>query len=215
MNKGAKIAIVAAAAIAAVAAVLFWIAAPSETGPQAAEKPAGEKPAAGRARTPRAVADRARGRQGGGRQPADAAEAEEEEKPEAEEQPEKEEPLSEADAFDAVVDKWMEPSEKGVTMDDVDAFAAAFRAVPEDAREDGIRRALNLIPDENALLLAGVLMDKSQGKDIVELVFNDVLNRDEDVKMPILKQIFKDKSHPCWADTAWIFDATGGEPEGQ
>ena len=31
--------------------------------------------------------------------------------------------------------------------------------------------------------------------------------------MPILKQIFKDKSHPCWADTAWIFDATGGEPE--
>ena len=94
-------------------------------------------------------------------------------------------------------------------MDDVDAFAAAFRAVPEDEREDGIRRALNLIPDENALLLAGVLMDKLQDKDIVELVFNDVLNRAEEVKMPMLRQIFKDKSHPCWADAAWVFDATG------
>ena len=211
MTKGTKIAIAAAAAIAAVAAVLFW-SVPSETGTQAAEKPAGEEAAVGRSRTPQS-ADRARDRQGGGRQTADVEEAEEE-KAEAEEQPEKEEPLSEADGFDAVVDKWMEPAEKGVTMDDVDAFAAAFRAVPEDAREDGIRRALNLIPDENALLLAGVLMDKSQGKDIVELVFNDVLNRGEEVKMPILKQIFKDKSHPCWADTAWMFDATGGEPEG-
>ena len=214
MTKGTKISIAAAAAIAAVAAVLFWIAAPSETGPQDPEKPAGEKPVAARTRTPR-VADVAKGRQGDGRQPADAGEDEEDEKPEAEEQPEKEEPLSAADAFDAFVDKWMEPSEKGVTMDDVDAFAAAFRAVPEDAREDGIRRALNLIPDENALLLAGVLMDKSQNKDIVELVFNDVLNRGEEVKTPILKQIFKDKSHPCWADTAWIFDATGGEPQEQ
>ena len=211
MTKGTKIAIAAAAAIAAVAAVLFWIV-PSETGGHASGKTVGEQTAAGRARAPR-LADGARGRQGDGRQPADAAEDDEEEKPEADEQPEKEEPMSEADAFDAVVDKWMEPSEKGVTMDDVDAFAAAFRAVPEDAREDGIRRALNLIPDENALLLAGVLMDKSQGKDIVELVFNDVLNRGEEVKMPILKQIFKDKSHPCWADAAWIFDATGEEPE--
>ena len=93
--------------------------------------------------------------------------------------------------------------------DDVDAFAAAFRAVPKEERDDGIRRALNLIPDENALLLAGVLMDKAQEKDIVELVFNDVLNRGDEVKMPMLRQIFKDKSHPCWADAAWIFDATG------
>ena len=86
----------------------------------------------------------------------------------------------------------MEPSEKGVTMEDVDEFAAAFRAVPEESREDGIRRALNLVPDENALLLAGVLMDKSQPHEFVELVFNDVLNRAEEVKLPILRQILKD-----------------------
>ena len=93
------------------------------------------------------------------------------------------------------------------------AFAEAFGVLPEESREDGIRRALNLVPDENALLLAGVLMDKSQPKEIIELVFNDVLNRSEEVKLPMLRQILKDRSHPCWADAAWIFDATGESKE--
>ena len=35
----------------------------------------------------------------------------------------------------------------------------------------------------------------------------------EDVKKPILQQIFKDKTHPCWADTAWILDVTGELPK--
>ena len=75
-----------------------------------------------------------------------------------------------------------------------------------------IHRALNLIPDENVMLLAGVVMDKTMDKEIVETVYNDILNRDEDVKKPILQEIFKDKSHPCWADTAWILDVTGELP---
>ena len=208
MTKGTRLAIAAAVVLAVVVAGVFWIV-PSETRERIVEDPAaGVEGQGGKPRIPQAAKPR-----GEERPQADEADEEGEKPEDEEEKPENAEPMSPADAFDAVVDKWQEPSEKGVTMDDVDAFAAAFRAVPKEGREDGIRRALNLIPDENALLLAGVLMDKSQEKDIVELVFNDVLNRGEEVKMPILKQIFKDKSHPCWADTAWIFDATGGEPE--
>lgn len=207
MAKGTKLAVAAAVVLAVVAAGLFWIV-PSENSPRVVENPsAGVKNPAGKGRIPQAAKPR-----GVERRQADEADDDGEKSADEEEKPEKEEPLSPADAFDAVVDKWQEPSEKGVTMDDVDAFAAAFRAVPKEDREDGIRRALNLIPDENALLLAGVLMDKAQEKDIVELVFNDVLNRGDEVKMPMLRQIFKDKSHPCWADTAWIFDATGEDP---
>ena len=113
------------------------------------------------------------------------------------------------DAFDALTDKWMEAVEGGVTMEDVDEFSARFRKVPDAQKEDCLRRALNLVPDENVMLLAGILMDKSQPKELVELVYNDVLNRDEDVKRPILLQIYKDKTHPCWKDTAWIMDVTG------
>lgn len=111
------------------------------------------------------------------------------------------------ETFDALTDKWMEKRE--VTMNSIEEFVSTFRRVPKARQDECIHRALNLVPDENVMLLAGVLMDKSMDKEVVETVFNDILNRDEDVKKPILKTVFKDKTHPCWADTAWILDVTG------
>ena len=115
--------------------------------------------------------------------------------------------------FDDLTDKWMKSSAKGVAMSDIDNFARSFRKIPKARQDECIHRALNLIPDENVMLLAGILMDKTMDKEIVETVYNDILNRDEDVKKPILQQIFKDKTHPCWADTAWILDVTGELPK--
>ena len=112
------------------------------------------------------------------------------------------------DAFDDLTDKWEEESEKGVTMADIEEFSAAFRRVPKDRRDECVHRALNLVPDENVMLLAGILMDKTMDPEIIETVFNDILNRDESVKKPILDQIYKDKTHPCWSDVAWILDVT-------
>jgi len=117
------------------------------------------------------------------------------------------------EAFDALTDKWLEHAAKGVAMSDVDAFVRLFSLIPKDRKEECLHRACNLIPDENVMLLAGILMDKTQGKDLIELVFNDVLNRDEDIKKPIMLQVFKDRTHPCWADVAWILDVTGAIPE--
>ena len=115
----------------------------------------------------------------------------------------------EVDAFDALVDGWMEARPAGVSIEDVEDFRKAFAHVPDESRDECLHRALNLIPDENALLLAGVLLDKSFGKDVLEAVFNDILNRNEQVKLPLLKSIHKDRAHPCWADAAWILDVTG------
>ena len=138
----------------------------------------------------------------------DDPDVEEAEDPQTEEEKREAEVEKLVDAFDNLTDKWMEPSEKGVTMADIDNFAASFRKIPKDRQDECVHRALNLVPDENVMLLAGILMDKSMDKEIVETVYDDILNRDEDVKKPILQQIFKDRSHPCWADTAWILDVT-------
>ena len=143
-------------------------------------------------------------------EPDDEDEAEE---PQTEEEKREAEEEKLVNDFDDLTDKWMEPSKKGVTMADIDNFAKQFRQVPKERQDECIHRALNLVPDENVMLLAGVLMDKSMDKEIVETVYNDILNRDEDVKKPILQQIFKDKAHPCWADTAWILDVTGELPK--
>ena len=132
----------------------------------------------------------------------------EEEAREQEEAKREREEEATVDDFDSLTDKWMEPAKGEVTMKDVETFAALFRKVPMDRKDECLHRALNLVPDENIMLLAGILMDKSQDPELIELVYNDVLNRSEDVKQPILQQIFKDKEHPCWADTAWILDVT-------
>jgi len=148
----------------------------------------------------------------GGTERGDAEEPEESDEPKTEEEKAAVAEEAKVEAFDDLTDRWLEPSKAGVSMKDIDDFTAAFRQVPKDRQDECIHRALNLIPDDNVMLLAGVLMDKTAEKEIVETVFNDVLNRDEDVKKPILQQIFKDKTHPCWADTAWILDVTGELP---
>ena len=117
------------------------------------------------------------------------------------------------DEFDSLTDKWMDPVKDGVSMKSVTEFAEKFRKLPKSRKEECLQRALNLVPDENMMLLAGILMDKTMEKDYIELVFNDILNRDESVKKPIMRQIFKDRTHPCWADTAWILDVTGELPK--
>ena len=110
------------------------------------------------------------------------------------------------------VDRWV--YDRSVEVEDIRAFVRAFNAVPVSRRKGALHRALNLIPDANVALLAGVLFDKSQPKEIVREVFNDVVNRPEEVKEPILKEIAKDKTHPCYSDAQWIFEVTGERPEG-
>lgn len=139
------------------------------------------------------------------------AEDPEPEMTEEEKQAEREEAL--VNAFDDLTDEWREPVDSDVPMAEVDKFRQQFNKIPDARKEECLQRALNLLPDENIMLLAGILTDKEQPHEYLELVFNDILNRDESVKKPLLELIYRDKEHPCWETTAWIFDATGETPE--
>lgn len=143
-------------------------------------------------------------------EPSGDGEKQEEKTPE---ELQEEESEKKVEAFDSLTDKWMEKPSGEVTMKDMDDFVAAFKSVPDARKDECLHRALNLVSDDHVLLLAGILFDKSIDKEYLELVFNDVLNRDEEVKKLILPKIFKDKEHPCWADTAWILDVTGELPK--
>ena len=206
-------------AVVALAGGLAWWCA--RTPPEEAAEASSPKVSSIRSETPSAPAEPAAGEtaeSAGDGEDAEAEEAESDDAAAEAAEPQTEEERAEAaaekavDAFDGMTDAWQEPANGGVAMKDVEAFVAAFRKVPKDRRDECVHRALNLVPDENVMLLAGVLMDKTADKEIVETVYNDILNRDEDVKRPILRQIFKDKTHPCWADTAWILDATDDLP---
>ena len=218
--------IVAGAVVAAVAAVLVVLSTrdPQETDPteetEEAQAPSRRAQLPGKASPRGAVAGKSsvkRSSDGPDDPGTEEMDGEEEGEPApamTEEEKQAEEEEKRVDEFDSAVDKWMEPQGTAVTMAEVDRFRDTFRRVPKARKEECVQRALNLIPDENVMLLAGILFDKEQDAEILELVYNDILNRDEDVKKPILQELFKDKEHPNWADTAWILDVTGELPKG-
>ena len=226
MGKGTKkswsIAAGALALLAAAAAVafalVFWFVESAGEKKEAAHRAGYPYPAADAPRTERGEASRGADESGaevGGAPVEDPAgevvvDAEEEK---TEEERQEEEDEKKVAAFDSLTDKWMKKKGGEVTMKDMDDFVVAFKSVPDSRKDECLHRALNLVSDDHVLLLAGILFDKSIDKEYLELVFNDVLNRDEEVKKLILPKIFKDKDHPCWADTAWILDVTGELPK--
>lgn len=171
-----------------------------------ATRPANTARPAGAQAVPKATADETPSAANEGtEQPAEV------ETPEPETAEDREEKL--VNAFDDLTDAWQEPAAEKVTMDEIARFRDRFNRVPKARKDECLHRALNLIPDENVMLLAGILLDKSQAQETLETVYGDILNRDEEVKRPILQEIFKDRTHPCWADTAWILDVTDDLPK--
>ena len=74
---------------------------------------------------------------------------------------------------------------------------------------DGIQTSLNLLPDEQFPLLYPILFDKTVDPDILDAIFSDGLNHDEEIKIPMMKEIYKDKTHPMWEEAERILEATG------
>lgn len=200
------------AALAAAALVaVFFVARPAA--PARGEEPAAPRAPAAEGASPRcAPAPAAEGRAAAARAAAPVPSAAAEDDGDASGDAEVDEETRRVDAFDALTDAWREPAAAKVTMPEIARFREQFNRLPPARKPECLQRALNLVPDENVMLLAGILCDKTQPAELLEDVFNDILKRDESVKAPVLQTIFKDKSHPCWADAAWILDVTGEQP---
>jgi len=86
---------------------------------------------------------------------------------------------------------------------------AAFDAVPPgEDREYAMRAMMNLISDGAVQALVPILMDASYGEDILDIIFDDILNRDDEIKYPILEEIAKNPEHPNFTDAAHILEVT-------
>ena len=209
MKKIWPVAAIAAVAVVAVVVMALLPSATSTGGRRALPGASDQADEVSRQIPPGQIAEKSAAEETTAEDQPDEEEEQQVDEPQTEEEKLEAEKEKKVENFDNLTDKWMEPTKSGVSMKDIDEFAKAFRAVPKERQDECVHRALNLVPDENVMLLAGILMDKSMDREIVETVFNDILNRDEDVKLPIMREIFKDKTHPCWADVAWILDVTG------
>jgi hypothetical protein len=95
------------------------------------------------------------------------------------------------------------------TADQALAFKREFAKLDKVDQMDGIQTALNLLPEEQFPVLYPILFDKTIDPDILDEIFSDGLNHEEDIKVPMMKEIYKDKEHPMYVEAARILDATG------
>ena len=119
-----------------------------------------------------------------------------------------EERIKIVEAWENFVDKVAE-HEGSPTKERALQFKREFDKLDKADQLDGIQTSLNLLPDEQFPLLYPILFDKTVDPDILDAIFSDGLNHDEEIKIPMMKEIYKDKTHPMYEEAERILDATG------
>lgn len=93
-----------------------------------------------------------------------------------------------------------------VTLEEQVEMRELFSALAPEAKNENINHAVNLLPDEAFAVLNGILFDLTQPPEVIAVVFNDLLNRDESIKNPVMEEIVKNKAHPMYVESARILD---------
>ena len=108
-------------------------------------------------------------------------------------------------AWESLVDQVIE--QKDVPADaQAKRVKEAFDRLNEEDQMDGIRRVLNLLPDERFPVLYAILYDKTENAEVLDAIFSDALNRPDEIKNPLMKELRQDREHPLFFESARILD---------
>jgi hypothetical protein len=81
-----------------------------------------------------------------------------------------------------------------------------MRNVPPEAQEEFVAHAVNLCEDEQYQMLARIYLDPKTPKTVSETIFNDALNRPDEIKLPLLAQTLRNSAHPMTAEAKEILE---------
>jgi len=124
--------------------------------------------------------------------------ASEEEGAQSEDEPETPEEKAQA-AYEKVFDAFVAKQEKESwkpTAADVVRYKAAFDTLTAEQKLEEIPHAQNLFEDTAFDFLKAVLMDPKEPQDVLESIYYDLLNRPEELKYPVLREVHEVKNHP-------------------
>lgn len=89
----------------------------------------------------------------------------------------------------------------------------ALKKVPESERDVALQSMLNLVPDETFAILDDILFDLTEPKEVVEAIFDDMLNRPDSLKLGYLVRIAQIREHPMFTDAMHILTVTAADPD--
>lgn len=115
--------------------------------------------------------------------------------------------------WEALTDEVVSKESKEPIPDRAKRVKEGLKKVPESERDVALQSMLNLVEDEEFAILDPILFDKTEPKEVVEAIFDDMLNRPEDLKLGYLVKIAQDREHPMFADAMHILTVTIDMPE--
>jgi len=107
--------------------------------------------------------------------------------------------------WEALVDQMIGQKE-APTVEQAKHVKEVFDKLDKDDQMDGVHRALNLFPDEQFPALYEILYDKKEDPEVLDAIFSDALNRPDELKNPLMKELRKDREHPLFFESARILD---------
>ncbi|MEI7865477.1 MAG: hypothetical protein WCI38_08900, partial [Chthoniobacterales bacterium] len=88
----------------------------------------------------------------------------------------------------------------------VRGLLSSLPGLPPDAREEFVAHAVNLCEDEQFGLLGEIYLDAQNPRSVTEIIFNDVLNRPDEIKLPLLAKTLRNAAHPMAGEAREILE---------
>jgi hypothetical protein len=88
----------------------------------------------------------------------------------------------------------------------VRGLISSMRGLPPEAQEEFVAHAVNLCEDEQFADMEKVYFDPGTAKEASETIFNDALNRPDEIKLPMLAKTIRNPAHPMAAESREILE---------
>jgi hypothetical protein len=88
----------------------------------------------------------------------------------------------------------------------VNQLLAALPSLPLEAKEEYVGHALNLCADEDYAKIEQVYLAGDTPPEVSEGIFDDVLNRPDEVKLPLLAKTLRNPAHPMASEAREILE---------
>ena len=113
--------------------------------------------------------------------------------------PETEPTLSDMPAWESSVNAILESAEDNNTV--AAKLDALSLSLPLDGRVEATQHMVNLLGDESYQLARGKLANPATPREVMDVIYSDVLNRPNTVKLPALVDVLAVPGHPLHAES--------------
>jgi hypothetical protein len=131
-----------------------------------------------------------------------------------EQQPAEEEMLAEVpmQPWEAAINRILESDEENAQV--AAQLMALAPSLPPDGQVEAVQHMVNLTDDESYQNAAAMLLNPATAEDVAEVIYSDVLNRPNTVKLPVMVSILRTPGHRLRDETLSTLQIFLGEDLG-